>query len=259
MIIILFVYFYKKLILIIIKNHLQILFLLLCQLVVSQNDSIIKGKIVVASNSNDGVTIVNISNKTNTISGNGGYFVIKAKVNDTLLFSSLQFDVIKLKMTPTDFGQNLLFIKMTPRSKLIEKVIITNQTVITAESLGLVPKGQKRYTVAERRMSSGGGGIGIGGLINLFTGYKKELKRNLEIEKKEMLIEKIRNQFEKAYFIKTLQIPENNIDGFLYYIGEDKKSHEILNGNDKNTKMFKLADLAVAYLKLMQPETPKSK
>ena len=74
-----------------------------------------------------------------------------------------------------------------------------------------------------------------------------------------MLIEKIRNQFEKAYFVKTLQIPENNIDGFLYYIGEDKKSHEILNGNDKNTKMFKLADLAVAYLKIMQPETPKSK
>jgi hypothetical protein len=148
---------------------------------------------------------------------------------------------------------------MTPRSKLIEKVIITNQTVITAESLGLVPKGQKRYTVAERRMISGGGGIGIGGLINLFTGYGKELKRNLEIEKKEMLIEKIRNQFEKAYFVKTLQIPENNIDGFLYYIGEDKKSFEILIGNDKNTKMFKLADLAVAYLKIMQPETPKSK
>ena len=255
-----FFYFYKKLILIIIKNHLQILFLLLCQLVVSQNDSIIKGKIVVATNSNDGVTIVNISNKTNTISGNGGYFVIKAKVNDTLLFSSLQFDVIKLKMTATDFGQNLLFVKMNPRSNLIEKILITNQTVITAESLGLVPKGQKRYTVAERRiLSSEIGKVSIGGLINLITGYNKELKRNLEIEKKEMLIEKIRNQFEKAYFVKTLQIPENNIDGFLYYIGEDKKSHEILNGNDKNTKMFKLADLAVAYLKLMQPETPKSK
>ena len=254
-----FVYFYKKLILLLIKKYIQIVLLLLFEIVVSQNDSIIKGKIVVANNYNDGVTIVNISNKTNTISGNGGYFVIKAKVNDTLLFSSLQFDVIKLKMTATDFGQNLLFIKMTPRSKLIEKVIITNQTVITAESLGLVPKGQKRYTVAERRMKSGGGGIGIGGLINLFTGYGKELKRNLEIEKKEILIEKIRNQFEKAYFVKTLQIPENYIDGFLYYIGEDKKSYEILNSTDKYMKMFKLAGLAVEYLKTVQPETPKSK
>jgi hypothetical protein len=181
-------------------------------MVVSQNDSIIKGKIIVDTNFNDGVTIVNISNKINTISGNGGYFTIKAKVNDTLLFSSLHFDVIKLKINQTDFGQNLLFVKMTPRSKLIEKILITNQTVITAESLGLVPKGQKRYTVAERRMKSGGGGIGIGGLINLITGYNKELKRNLEIEKKEMLIEKIRNQFEKDYFVTTLQITVNYID-----------------------------------------------
>ena len=254
-----FVYFYKKLILLIIKKYIQIVLLLLFQFGVSQNDSIIKGKIVVVNNYNDGVTIVNISNKTNTISGNGGYFIIKAKVNDTLLFSSLHFDVIKLKITATDFGQDLLFVKMTPRSKLIEKVIITNQTVITAESLGLVPKGQKRYTVAERRMKSSGGGIGIGGLINLFTGYGKELKRNLEIEKKEMLIEKIRNQFDKAYFVTTLQIPENYIDGFLYYIGEDKKSHEILNSTDKYSKMFKLADLAVEYLKTIQPETPKAK
>jgi hypothetical protein len=227
-------------------------------MVVSQNDSIIKGKIIVETNDNEGITIVNISNKTNTISGNGGYFKIKAKVNDTLLFSSLQFDVIKLKINQTDFGQNLLFVKMTPRSKLIEKILITNQTVITAESLGLVPKGQKRYTVAERRiLSSEVGKVSVGGLINLITGYNKELKRNLEIEKKEMLIEKIRNQFEKDYFVTTLQIPENYIDGFLYYISEDKKLHEILNSNDKYTKMFKLADLAVAYLKTIQPETSK--
>jgi hypothetical protein len=37
-----------------------------------------------------------------------------------------------------------------------------------------------------------------------------------------MLIEKIRNQFEKDYFVTTLQITVNYIDWFLYYIGEDK-------------------------------------
>ena len=93
-----FFYFYRNLILLFIKKNIQIVFLLLFQIVVSQNDSIIKGKIIVDTNFNDGVTIVNISNKTNTISGNGGYFTIKAKVNDTLLFSSLHFDVIKLKI-----------------------------------------------------------------------------------------------------------------------------------------------------------------
>ena len=84
-----FYYFYKKLIHSLIKKYLQIVFILLFQIVVSQNDSIIKGKIIVETNDNEGITIVNISNKTNTISGNGGYFKIKAKVNDTIMFSAI--------------------------------------------------------------------------------------------------------------------------------------------------------------------------
>ena len=114
----------------------------------SQNDSILKGKISIETNNNDGITIVNISNKTNTISGNGGYFNIKAKVNDTLLFSAIHLDVEKHVLKKEDFGKDLLFIKMTPKSKTIERILITSNTVITAENLGLVPKGQKRYTVA---------------------------------------------------------------------------------------------------------------
>jgi hypothetical protein len=227
-------------------------------MVVSQNDSIIKGKIIVETNDNEGITIVNISNKINTISGNGGYFKIKAKVNDTLLFSSLHFDLIKLKINQTDFGQNLLFVKMTPRSKLIEEILITNQTVITAESLGLVPKGQKKYTVAERRIiSSEVGAISVGGLVNLITGYGKELKRNEIVEKKEMLQEKILKQFEKFFFVNTLHIPENYINGFLFYACEDKSVVEVFKTHDKTMQLIKLSEMATEYLKNIKTENSK--
>ncbi len=110
----------------------------------SQKDTIIQGKIIVETNNNNGITIVNISNKTNTISGNGGYFKIKAQVNDTILFSAIHLDVIKHIIIEKDFGKDLLFIKMTPKSKTIEKILISNNTVITSESLGLVAIGQKK-------------------------------------------------------------------------------------------------------------------
>ena len=250
--------FTKKIKSYIIKNYLQILLLLLSQFVVSQNDSILKGKIIIETNDNDGITIVNISNKTNTISGNGGYFKIKAKVNDTLLFSAIHLDVVKHIITEKDFGENLLFIKMTPKSNIIEQILITNNSVITAESLGLVPKGQKRYTVAERRiLSSEVGKISVGALVNLITGYDKELKRNVIVEKKEVLQEKILNQFEKEYFIKTLNIPENYINGFLFYACEDKSLVELFKGRDKMMQMFKLSDLATEYLKTIETESSK--
>ena len=103
--------FTKKIKSYIIKNYLQILLLLLSQFVVSQNDSILKGKIIVETNDNDGITIVNISNKTNTISGNGGYFKIKANVNDTIMFSAIHLVAKKHVVTKKDFGKDLLFIK----------------------------------------------------------------------------------------------------------------------------------------------------
>ncbi len=257
MIVVLFLYFYKKYNSRIIKNYLQIVLLLLSQFAVSQNDSIIKGKLIVETNDNDGITIVNISNKTNTISGNGGYFNIKAKVNDTLLFAAIHLNVVKHIIIEKDFGKDLLFIKMTPKSKTIEQILITSNTVITPESLGLVAKGQKKYTVAERRLHAGNSGIGIGTLVNLITGYTKELKRNVEVEKKEMFQEKILKQFEKEYFTNTLKIPENYISGFLFYISEDKKTVELFKSKDKMMQMFKLSDLATEYLKTIETQNPK--
>ena len=87
------------------KTVLQILILLIAQIVVSQNDSIIKGKIIVETNDNEGITIINVSNKTNTISGNSGYFKIKAKVNDTIMFSAIHLVGKKHIITKKDFGR----------------------------------------------------------------------------------------------------------------------------------------------------------
>jgi hypothetical protein len=174
-----------------------------------------------------------------------------------LLFSAIHLDVVKHNIAEKDFGENLLFIRMTPKSNTIEQILITNKSVITAESLGLVPIGQKRYTVAERRLYTGNSGIGIGALVNLITGYTKELKRNVEIEKKEVLQEKILNQFEKEYFVKTLNIPENYINGFLFYACEDKSLVKLFKGRDKMMQMFKLSDLAIEYLKTIETESSK--
>ena len=94
-------------------------------------------------------------------------------------------------------------------------------------------------------------------MMLIMTIPKKELKRNVEIEKKEMLQEKILKQFEKEYFVKTLNIPENYINGFLFYACEDKSLVELFKGRDKMMQMFKLSDLATEYLKTIETESSK--
>ena len=128
------------------KKYLHILFLLCSQFILSQQDSIIRGKIIVETNDNDGINIINISNKSNTISTNGGYFKINAKLNDTIIFSAIHLVAKKHVVTKKDFGSDLLFIKLEIYTKHIKEIMVTSHDNVNAESLGLVPKGQKKYT-----------------------------------------------------------------------------------------------------------------
>jgi hypothetical protein len=250
------------------KKYLYILFLTLSQVVVSQNDSILKGKIIVETNDNEGITIVNISNKTNTISGSGGYFKIKAKANDTIMFSAIHLVGKKHIVTKRDFGKDLLFIKLEIYTRHIKEIMVTNADDINAESLGLVPKGQKKYTPAERRVKTAGdwSGTGIDGallsldpLLNAISGRTKQLKAELEVERKEFLQSKIYANFDSEFIMNQLHIPEEYIEGYVFYIVEDAELKAAAKAKNKTLINFRMSALAVEYLKLknLQPYYPK--
>jgi len=237
-------------------------------MVVSQNDSIIKGKIIVETNDNEGITIVNISNKINTISGNGGYFKIKAKVNDTIMFSAIHLVGKKHIITKKDFGKDLLFIKLDIYTRHIKEIMVTNADDINAESLGLVPKGQKKYTPAERRLKTAGdfnGQFGlntafsIDPLLNAISGRTKQLKAELEVERKEFLQYKINSNFDSEYIMNQLHIPEEYVQGFVFYIVEDEELKNAAKAKNKTLIAFRMSALAVDFLKLknLQPYYPK--
>ena len=235
---------------------------------VSQSDSIIKGKIIVETNDNDGITIVNISNKTNTISGSGGYFKIKAKVNDTIIFSAIHLVAKKHIITKKDFGKDLLFIKLEIYNRHIKEIMITNSDFITPESLGLVPKGQKQYTPAERRVKTAGdwSGTGIDGallsldpIFNAISGRTKQLKAELEVERKEFLQSKINANFDSEFITNQLHIPEEYVEGYIFYIVEDAELKTAIKSKNKTVITFRMSALAVDFLKLknLQPYYPK--
>lgn len=235
---------------------------LICSTSWSQNDSIIKGKIIVETNDTDGITILNLSNKNTTISANGGYFTIKAKIKDTLMFSAIHLEAKKHIVSAKDFKNTLLFIKLAIHTKHIKEIMITNAD-ISAESLGLVPKGQKKYTPAERRLKTASSLDGQWGLntffsvdplLNWITGRTAQLKKELEIERKEFLQIKINTTFEKEYLTGVLKIPSEYTDGFVFYIVEDKELVEAIKIKNKTKVAFRLSELATEYLKLKEPE-----
>ena len=242
------------------KNRFSFFFLLLYGFLFSQENKsdVFKGKIVSQSGSLDEIHIINISKDIGVLSDNGGYFNIKASVNDTLMFSAVHLKGHQRRVVSEDFEKELVLVPMEVIEYQLTGVTITKYSNINAESLGIIPKGQKEYSPAERKLNAAGG-IGIVGLINAINGQKKMLKKELEVEKKELLQIKTADFFTKEYIINTLKIPEEYVEGFIFYIVEDARFTNEMKKDNKTMATFILGQLVDEYLKLKELDKKENK
>ena len=238
--------------------------LLFPTLVFCQNDTIISGKIVSQSNNLEGIHVLNMSKKTGEITDARGYFKIKVRVKDTLQFSAVHLKAAQYVVKQSDLKAELIFIEMKALISELDEITLTKYKNINAVSLGIVPANQRTYTPAERKLYTAGsfdwysplliplGGMDVDGMINAISGRTKMLKKELVVEKKEMLQAKTSDYFERKYFIETLKIPEDYVDGFLFYIVDNPRFEKAMKAKNKTMAAFILSELAVEYLKLKE-------
>ena len=248
-------------------KRLLLLYIFFPLVVLSQNDSIVSGKIVSESSLLEGIHVINLSKRNGAITDARGYFQIKAKVSDTLQFSAVNLKATRHVLKASDLSNDLLLIKMESLLTELEEVAIINYKNINAVALGIVPANQKTYTPAERKLAAAGdfkwysplliplGGMSVDGLINSISGRTAMLKKELVVERKELLQAKTSDYFERKYFIETLKIPDEFVDGFLFYIVENEKFVNAMKDKNKTMATFVLSELAVEYLKLKELET----
>ena len=77
------------------------------------------------------------------------------------------------------------------------------------------------------------------------------LKKELALEKNGVVMQKITNWFEDSYFIEKLKIPSDYVNGFKYFIVDDKNLVNAVNARNKTLTTFIMGNLAEKYLKLL--------
>ena len=95
-----------------------------------------------------------------------------------------------------------------------------------------------------------GGSMGLDPIINWISGRTKRLKQEVNVEQKELALQKINYLFDETYFTTALKVPEDKLEGFLYYIVEDAEFIKALSAKNKTMTKFLLVDLSKKYLKL---------
>lgn len=250
------------------KTNSSLLLILFVQISFGQEtvSKEISGQILEPSISVEGVNIINIATQVTSVSNADGKFSIKVKEGDVLVFSAINLESQKYRITNTDFSLASIQIKMKTKQTELSEVVVNKYAHINAVNLGIVSKNQKKYTAAERKLAVAGdfkpisllgllgGSMPLDPILNKINGRTKNLKKNIEIEKKEISIVQLGYLFEQAYFVDRLGVSSEYVTDFKYYLVENEEVVSLLRSKEKSKLEFLINELAVKYKEIIASE-----
>jgi hypothetical protein len=226
------------------KNWFVVLlfFATVCTWSQNSNEKILHGKIVADSTSVFGIDVVNLGNEKVTVTNNKGEFSILAKADDILVFSSMTLEMKRMLVDEDDLKSETITITMTPKINELNEVIV-KKNAAEGTSIFYV---KKHYTPAERKLYTATSGI-LDAPLNWLSGRTEMLKKEIVVERKERMLNKIGVLYEDKYYIQSLKIPEIYIDDFQRYLIEDKEFAAALKVKNRTMMLFLISKLAVNY------------
>lgn len=193
----------------------------------------------------------NITAKKATITDIDGFFSITANLNDTLVFSAVQFQKMEIVITKEILQQPFLNVPLEDALTKLDEVVVTpyNLTgditkdldlisiapVITASTLGLPNAYVKPLSKAERELFAATSNpfMSFDPLINAITGRTKMLKKRVERNKLYSRTEQVKAFYADSLFRIDLKIPEDKIDDLLYFCEVDSVFQTTVDSNDQ--------------------------
>lgn len=238
------------------NNTILFFLLILTQFVFAQVDNrvLLNGMVNVDNAVASAVNIINLTTDKATATTVSGNFSVFIKEGDVLVFSAVNLVTLRKTIVANDIASGELKIQMIYKSIPLEEVIIAEPSHITAESLGIIPYGQKKYTQAERKLYTATSGGGIDGLLNTISGRKAMLKKEIVVETKQTALNRLVYLFEDDFYIDQLKIPADYISGFQYYCVEDATFVSAIESKNKTLAKFLIGILAEKYKNINKDE-----
>ncbi|MDT0648716.1 hypothetical protein [Autumnicola edwardsiae] len=252
------------------KPCLALILLLLPFLNFAQESIQLKGKITNDSLEGSFINIINTTTNTGTINSASGEFEIRVRLNDTLQFSSIQYEKLEVAITPIIMEAEYLKVLLVPGISELDEVKISNidltgnlnrdignMDAYSISQFGIPNANRETLSAAERRLQAAtstsvstsllgggaGGAVGLDPLFNAISGRTKKLKKIVANEKLQQMVEKGVDAFSTRFFVEELKIPEDKIINFVYYCAENHQLKYLL----KDEKRLDLLEFYMKY------------
>ncbi len=225
--------------------------------VLSQDLVNLRGNIIADSLQSSSVHIINLTQKTGTVNTAAGNFEIEVRENDVLLFSSIEFEKKEIIITAETIQFQYLEVNLFPALNLLDDVNLSNITLTgnintdlkNIEIVKGLPLGnavdfmnarfksdltdplntpvnlafQQNNILQETSVDF----IAVAGLISNLIGIKKRPKEILPPGHGKPVSLQIRKLFNDDFFITSLEIKEEKIDDFLFYLDDQEINRQL--------------------------------
>ena len=226
------------------SNQLFILLAFIVQFSISQTVTI-KGQIV-ADDDLENIHVLNKTSFTNATTDSLGVFKINAKLNDTIVFSAVQYQVLIKVISDENIKTKTLKARLELFTNDLDEVFLTKQLSgdltkdvsasnakadINFYDVGIPGYTGKPLTQNENRLNEAGGNekmfaVGLGAAVNFnkflnsITGRTKMLKERVRLESNDALLARLKNDLIEDFFTQN-PLPDDKKDEFFYYCQED--------------------------------------
>ena len=184
-----------------------------------ENRIMISGLVNSDSLAVEGAHIINLSSKVGTITDALGKFKLSVQLNDTILFSDIEFKNIQIIIKESNIYEKYLEIDFQVNINELDEIIIANNM---AGKLGLPNADKEVMSQAERKTNYYKKGGAISKLQGLVSGDAKKMRKLQRLSEEDqrtrayqIQILKIRDYFKDEFFINNLKVPEEDINNFI--------------------------------------------
>ncbi len=187
----------------------------------------------------ENIHVINKTAQVFTITNQHGEFKIRASLNDTIVFSSIQHKPKSVVVT----SNMLLFkaVRIVLEEQITELAEVTVGKTLSGNLLTDIKKVDgnppinfydvgipgytgKPATQSERRLheaTTGGGLVPLNPILNAISGRTKQLKNQIKIEEKESLMQSIKARLSNDFFASN-PMEENHKMDFFYFCADDE-------------------------------------
>lgn len=226
----------------------------------AQSSKTINGKVVAKNKDVTGVVIQNKTTEKATITDEAGNFSIRVSLNDTLVFSAVQFKRKIIPITKAFYQASFLRIPLEEFVNELKEVVVQPFNLsgdlgtdvsglklakdVSAEALGLPNAGVMVVSQSENKLYDADHGkfayyyvialvINLNKVMNRVSGRTKMLKERVALDKRYETTQKIEAKFIDSLLINHLKIPKENFYEFISFAEADKEFFTLAEGNDE--------------------------